>query len=979
MPSLEDGPGYGCESGGNENAICDCLGCAVERIASATESIARTLADQAEGACKNIDGCIDKILEGIKKKVEGPVYSCEECKRMIERGMGGTLEYAVRCAAATCNECQNKCSSEGEPINDGKCCDTCGSANCTCKNGECVGAETEEEEKEFRYVAWCHLETNTIAVTRSNQPPPGPGFSQVGLTDTEQAAVELARANCFDKSDEEKQKPPVAPAGSTAVVCDIESYFNGIAANLLNVKAVAANLAAGSAQAHEAIASLGFAGFNAGTIGGAIGGLVKSATGSDGILLTDLTPLVATALGCSESQFQETFKAVASISQVCRYFGIDPSAYLQQHFYAMNAVCRQVQLTPNQAMAAFLSDEADSFPLDKHYAIAGVCHDAMQWQIKSSRSKLIPLELVTARRRRMISPEEYRKGIRKLGYIGETEAETIFKLSEQVPTPQELIRYMVRDAGNKGVVDTFGLDIGFGDNYSGEIKDWSEFQGVTEKQMQYNWRAHWSIPSPTALFTFWQRLRYNPKFGGKDKMEADIKKALIQQDILPYWHEHYLAINFNRMRLVDIRRSFQIGSLSEQELVPQYLDNGYSDDTAQKMAEFTIRLRNIGVQSSREVRQWVSGQISKADATASLQKNGVPLNVINDAFTAVEPNFSKSVYAAAFVRGDISRQGLTDALSGQGVSSTAISKIADVLSFKIRVNPVMDDYEIGTIDRSEASSKMISDGMHPAIISRTLDKIDKHVHNQSLKQCIAGIKRRYLLGEIERVDAQNELVGRGVIVPRSNQMVDWWNCELKAGEKQVSASVLCEWLQRGAINSAAFLERLVRIGYSSSDAALMLEDCLILMNVRAQSRAKREAAESAAEQQRVSRILTQAAKQEASYLQRLEANRKKAAKLRANRERSLLTTAVAIAGKCECGIFEAKQLAVAESNRVQTQYGLSIDRSLQIIALAVKEWDGLSPDSYGSIVTALAETAASVPLDGAEEQLPPVPSSSGAV
>lgn len=487
--SLEETPGYGCGAGDSESVICDCLSCSIERIASATESIAVSLADRSEDACKNIDQCTDKILENIKKKIEGPLYSCEKCKSMVAGGLAGTLEYAVRCAGVSCDDCVESCSSEGEPINEGKCCRNCQGENCTCRGGGCSPGEPDEEEKEFRYVAWCHLETNTIAVTRTDQPPPGPGYSQVGLTDTEQAAVEIAKANCFDKSDESEGKPPVQPAGSTAVVCDIESYFNGIAANLLNVKAVSANLAAGSAQAHEAIAALGFAGFNAGTIGGAIGGLVKSATGSDGILLTDLTPLVASSLGCSESQFSETFKAVASISQVCRYLGVDPTPYLAQHFYAMNAVCRQVQLTPNQAMAAFLSDETDSFPLDKHYAIAGVCNEAMQWQIKSSRSKLIPLELVTARRRRMIDQEEYRKGIRKLGYIGETEAETIFKLSEQVTTPQELIRYMVRDAGNKGVVDTFGLDTGFTDNFSGEIKDWSEFQGVTDKQMQYNWRA----------------------------------------------------------------------------------------------------------------------------------------------------------------------------------------------------------------------------------------------------------------------------------------------------------------------------------------------------------------------------------------------------------------------------------------------------------------------------------------------------------
>src|SRR4030095_10770556 len=110
-----------------------------------------------------------------------------------------------------------------------------------------------------------------------------------------------------------------------------------------------------------------------------------------------------------------------------------------------------------------------------------------------------------------------------------------------------------------------------------KLKDWAEFQGLTPDMMKYVFRAHWTIPSPGQLFTFYQRLRDNPKFGGRDKLLEQVKNALIQQDILPFWHDHFLAVSFHPLGRVDIRRAFNNGTLKDDELVPAYRQLGYSD------------------------------------------------------------------------------------------------------------------------------------------------------------------------------------------------------------------------------------------------------------------------------------------------------------------------------------------------------------------------------------------------------------------
>jgi hypothetical protein len=969
--SLEDTPGTGCGGVGSTEGICQCLDCALAPLTAAVLSIAEALKKPEQDACKDIDKCTDKILENIKKKIEGPVYSCDKCKAMIANGQGGTLEYAVRCAAQKCDDCVESCSSEGQAINEGKCCKNCQGENCTCKGGSCVPTEEEPQQPKGKYVGWCHLEDGVIAVTKQGASPPGVGFSQVGLAETEQGAIALAEANCGVRFDPQSEQPEIPTSIGGTPSCDLNAYFTGEAFGLLNSQGVFANLEAGTSQAAEAASRINVLGLGLDSIPSLIHGIWQSWAGFDSAVSVEMLPNLAKSLGCGSSWFVESAKALSAISRVGSYAGFDPTEFTTQYRYQMNAACRRRLLTPDEAMASYLANGINDLQLDQHFAIAGICPDPVRQKLQASKSKMIPLQLAVARRRLLITPERYSQGMRELGYIDETVPETLFKLTEQVPPMSEIIRYMVRDADDTQLVQQFGLDDFFEQKYGGQLKKWSADQGISEQQARYSWRSHWNIPAPGQLLTFWHRLRYNPKFGGKDKMLADIKAAMVQQDILPHWHDYYLAVSFRPMRLVDIRRSFQIGSLSDAELVPAYLDLGYSDETAEKMAAFTRRLRDRAVQTSPPVKQWLTGQITKNQATALLTKDNIPISVINEAMSIAEPNFDKSVFAKAFIRGDISKQQLSDALSTQGVSSSAINQITAKLSYQLRTDPIMDDYEAGIVDRAEASAVMTANGMNQAIASKTLDRIDHHLKLQNVKQCINGIKQRYLTGELTKVEAENELVGRGVKPQRANETVNWWGCQLKSESREPSASMLCEWLSRGAITTVQFVDRLKRIGYSESDAAMMLEDCLLRANAKVSAKAMKEAKEETANQRRISRALAQQARHEAAYYKYQENFGKQQAKLRASREKSLLTAAATLANKCECDIYAALQFAKDQSSSVQANYGLSIDRTLQILNLAANEWGGGMIADAIPIINAMADTAVKTDLNQGAEVIAP--------
>lgn len=955
--SLGDSPGYGCDpSSGDEGKICDCLGCALESIAASTADIARILDERLGRACDNIDECIEEILDKLKERIEGPLYSVSECQRMAESGMAGTIEYAVRCARETIGECETECSL-GDPSTEGQCCNTCGESPCCCREGECVPCGTEEETR--RYVGWCDPATKVVVVTRQGEPSPGPTFEQVSLSDSEQVAFLEAQSRCESiiltrPPAPLPEIPPTVPY--PAPICDLDSYASGkaladIAANSPGRKALAS-----MATITRRVRQVGFEGLNLGLAADIIQGIGNYFTSGIPLVSDDYIPSVAALIGCDNPAFVESSKVLAAAGLAHNLAGVDFTEFLTPYRYAMNAACRQKQLDPDKAIAAFLANAITPEQLDTLWSIHGICNPALNDYVQAARSKPLPLQLAIMRHREIISAPEYHARMRELGYLESSTRENLFNVTYQVPTLTDITRLMVRDADDEELVQRFNLDAQFEQKYGGQLRKWSQDQGVPELFAKYYWRAHWSIPSPTALFTFYHRLRNDQKFGGPDKLLEDVRAALVQQDILPYWIDHYLAVSFHPMRLRDIRRSYQIGTLTEDEAKDAFTQLGYSDKTVELMTRFLNRLRDNSVKNSPAIKRWYRFQSSRDDVIADLKRDNIPDDVITAAFDATEAEFIKSDLARAYVRGDISKDSFTQELSGQGVRQNAIDRMISILSLRKHNHPALADYDVGIIDSDDARQQMTNDGVSEVIATRLIENKDRELTRERAVACQRGIKRRFLMGELDAKDSISELSNYGTTQRRAGDLVDGWQCELKAGERNVSGSTLCEWLARGAITAIEFMDRLERIGYTKADAALMLDDCLIKVSAKQLAQAKKEAREHAAEQTRIQRILDRQARDQAANERRLIAMREKANRTRANRERQLYSAVDKITDKCNCTLSDAINLAKSELTRIRNDKALTIDQSLQALLLAAEEFP---PGANLSELPVLLDTIAS--------------------
>lgn len=259
-------------------------------------------------------------------------------------------------------------------------------------------------------------------------------------------------------------------------------------------------------------------------------------------------------------------------------------------------------ILPDQAQAtsAFLGGMIDEKTLECWVRAANYRYPEFRTVVDSQRSKLSPQQMSVALRRKLINRQLYDKYIRESGFIRDFEGQLQHDLTEQIPPPSDLTRFMVRDAGDANLVQQFRLDDQFNQKFAGKIVEWSESQGISEDYMRYIWRAHWSIPSPTQLYEMLHRLSRLPA-GDTRAVDVDIvRAALVQQDIAPYWVDKFIAISYRPLTRIDARRAYEIGAIGPDALVETYQNLGYSPDNARILLEFN-RLNKLRTLSRRPI------------------------------------------------------------------------------------------------------------------------------------------------------------------------------------------------------------------------------------------------------------------------------------------------------------------------------------------------------------------------------------------
>ena len=187
---------------------------------------------------------------------------------------------------------------------------------------------------------------------------------------------------------------------------------------------------------------------------------------------------------------------------------------------------------------------------------------------------LSAMDYVNLYRRGKIEKTDLENQLEKL-HINKKTTHDLINATEFYPTPQDLIRFAVREVFTPQIAQQYGLF----EDLPQEFLTESKKVGLEESNAKRYWAAHWELPSVSMGFEMFHRRIID---------ENELYQLLRALDVMPYWRDKLTQISFNPLTRVDVRRMHKIGVLSDEEVYNAYLDIGYSPENAKRMQDFTI-------------------------------------------------------------------------------------------------------------------------------------------------------------------------------------------------------------------------------------------------------------------------------------------------------------------------------------------------------------------------------------------------------
>lgn len=224
---------------------------------------------------------------------------------------------------------------------------------------------------------------------------------------------------------------------------------------------------------------------------------------------------------------------------------------------------------------------------------------------------LSPAEIINARRRGFID-DKFAAQEWLWGGFDKQRSEVLTGLTLFYPSPSDFIRFAVRDTFNESVVKRYGYD----DGYPEQIDAYALKAGMPREWLKHYWRAHWELPSPTQMYEMLHRNKISM---------ADAENLLRIADYAPYFIKPMLDISYNPFTRVDVRRMWDSGVLTREQVKAAYMDGGYNEERAEMLTKWTVSdgmKEELDLTKAEIKAAYQAGSISKSDATASIIQLG---------------------------------------------------------------------------------------------------------------------------------------------------------------------------------------------------------------------------------------------------------------------------------------------------------------------------------------------------------------------
>ena len=360
-----------------------------------------------------------------------------------------------------------------------------------------------------------------------------------------------------------------------------------------------------------------------------------------------------------------------------------------------NAWRRPTPLDINILAYAKHTGKLDDATIDTNYASLGYNDNYKDVLFDFYKPKLPPSTLLEAEKRIENLDIDVDKELKIHGF-NDKEINILRELSWAYPSPTDFIRFAVRDVFTKDKETEEALSAEFPE----DIVPYAEKAGMRKDVLEWYWKAHWELPSPTQVYEMLHRLHpdvlkvrgdaYKEMGLELDKLQTTketVEFYLKQADYDKRWRQRLLAISYNPLTRVDLRRIYELGLIDDNELLARLMEVGYTKKDAELMVEFykTFRQESARTFAKTEIKYLLYyGIINETEAKVMLERLGY---TEEDAKTMIElwkvklaekdMRETQKFVRDAYALGEITREEAKKILREAGLSEEVIAVVLD--------------------------------------------------------------------------------------------------------------------------------------------------------------------------------------------------------------------------------------------------------------------------------------------------------------
>ena len=340
----------------------------------------------------------------------------------------------------------------------------------------------------------------------------------------------------------------------------------------------------------------------------------------------------------------------------------------------------------------------------------------------------------------------------KLSHLGidEKNHDYFVKAAQVIATPQDLVRFLVREVLTPDLRESLELDAEYPEAANAEFAK----IGISEEYARNIWAAHWELPSVQNMTVALHR--YSP--GNRDRWEQEVKdmgldpaqvetstedisQLLKFADVGTRYRQRVLSTLYSDAGQIQLRWLIRFRFLDYEEAVYRHQRQGLPRPIAEKIAKVVYCVQSItdwrtAIKAGSSTWDDVKADMAEWQITEPTIVKVVKLKVAPDALDEIadERSAAKQAVLTALELGDQSRAQAKEALKGLGYDDEQASFIIETHELTVRQEQekearkrgltkgeIKKGYRTGALSAEQAVQQLVDRGMSQEAAQTVID------------------------------------------------------------------------------------------------------------------------------------------------------------------------------------------------------------------------------------------------------------------